>query len=86
MDTLLEANGLPIAGERIGGVIVLLAQWHEYPDLAHRLMAYSVEFPQPIDRAVHGAAVWRETGELVGMLISTQNQPDSICRALVYPT
>lgn len=87
-DTSLHAadgNGSTLAGRRIEGVVVILSHWQEYPDLTHRVMAYGVEFQHHVDRTVHGAAVWRETGELMGMLIATQNQPDGICRALVYP-
>lgn len=78
-------DGLSVLGQSIAGTVRTIPQWHPYPDLIHRVLAYGVEFQQHVDRTMHGSAVWLETGELVGMLISTQNQPDGICRALVYP-
>jgi len=72
---------------RTEGVILALSAlsgWNEYPDLEHRVKAYGVEFSQHIDRRAHGAAVRLDTGELLGMLIATQNQPSGACRALVY--
>lgn len=56
-----------------------------YPDLAHHVAAYRVEFGQPVSCRSHGSAVRLKTGELLGMLIATQNQPEGICRALVFP-
>jgi hypothetical protein len=58
-----------------------------YPDLTHQLEAYRVEFNKHVSQRAHGAAVRSTTGELVGMLIATQNSTSSsTCRALVYPT
>ncbi len=76
----------PDSVNRVVGTIVSLTHLQEYPDLEHRVIAHAVEFQQHLDPTVRGAAVRRESGELVGMLISTQNQPDGVCRALVYPT
>lgn len=70
----------------IDGVVVKLIGWCLYPDLMHRVAAYRVEFAQYIAPRAHGSAVRLKNGELVGMLIATQNQESGICRALVYPT
>ena len=56
-----------------------------YPDLTHQVEAYCVEFRQHVGCRAHGAAVRLMSGELVGMLIATQNQDTGVCRALVYP-
>jgi len=80
---VLEGDGGD-PGARTEGVIQTLSGWNEYPDLEHRVKAHGVEFSQHIDRRAHGAAVRLDTGELLGMLIATQNQPSGACRALVY--
>jgi hypothetical protein len=73
------------SGDRVEGVVRSLRGSCEYPDLAHPVQAYRVEFQQHVDRQEHGAAIWLEGSGLLGMLIATQNQPGGICRALVYP-
>jgi len=70
----------------IEGRITRSIGWCTYPDLTHRVEAYRVEFGQHVDCRSHGAAVRLPSGELVGMLIATQNQQSGVCRALVYPT
>jgi hypothetical protein len=82
---VLEGDSDDPAAARTEGIILALSGWNEYPDLSHRVKAYGVEFSRHVDRRVHGAAVRLETGELLGMLIATQNQPGGACRALVYP-
>jgi hypothetical protein len=80
-----QEGGDPAAAGRTEGVILAPSGRHEYPDLMHRERAYAVAFGRHVERRAHGAAVRLETGELLGMLIATQNQPDGACRALVYP-
>ena len=59
---------------------------HHYPDLGHHVRAYAVTFEQHVDRSAHGGAVrLLNNGRVFGMLIATQNEPDGLCRALVYP-
>jgi hypothetical protein len=67
------------------GIIMQASGGCTYPDLTHQVEAYRVEFNEPIACRAHGSAVRLATGGLLGMLIATQNQPDGICRALVYP-
>ena len=72
--------------DSIEGTVYEQPGLHHYPDLTHHVQAYAVEFQQHMDRKLHGAAVWLSTnGRLLGMLILTQNEPDDLCRALVYP-
>jgi hypothetical protein len=56
-----------------------------YPDLAHNVEAYRVEFKEHLSPRCHGAAVRLQGGGLLGMLIATENQTNGVCRALVYP-
>ncbi|MBC8104385.1 MAG: hypothetical protein H7Z41_17555 [Cytophagales bacterium] len=70
----------------VEGVILRSAERCTYPDLTHEVQAYPVEFRGHVARRTHGAAVRLATGELLGMLIATQNQNNGTCRALVYPT
>ena len=67
---------------------------YPYPDLAHQVSAYRVEFGRPVPREAHGSPVYLGAGggagdgagaDLLGMLIATDNRPDGTCRALVYP-
>jgi hypothetical protein len=52
----------------------------------HRVRAYAVAFGRHVERRAHGAAVRLETGELLGMLIATQNQPDGpAARSFTWP-
>ena len=63
--------------ERIGGVVRHLIGRHPYPDLAHRVEAYRVDFWAPVPKEAHGSAVRLFGGALLGMLIATDNQPDN---------
>jgi hypothetical protein len=69
----------------IEGTVTRAIGWCTYPDLTHRVEAYRVEFRQHVGCRSHRAAVRLVSGELVGMLIATQNQESGVCRALVYP-
>jgi hypothetical protein len=69
----------------IQGTVTRAIGWCTYPDLTHQVEAYRVEFGRHVDRRSHGAAVRLKSGQLVGMLIATQNQDSGVCRALVYP-
>jgi hypothetical protein len=69
----------------IEGTVSQAIGWCTYPDLTHQVEAYRVEFGQHVGRRSHGAAVRLKSGQLVGMLIATQNQDSGVCRALVYP-
>ena len=101
----------------VQGVVRHLVGPHPYPDLAHRVEAYRVDFSQPVPKEAHGSPVYlatrsrtgrktskgagngagngtndetsigaaNGTGDLLGMLIATDNQPEGTCRALVYP-
>ena len=88
-DTVHLGSGAPAAAGRVRHLI----QRHPYPDLAHRVEAYRVEFSVPVPKEAHGAPVYLGEGEgsgegeaaLLGMLIATDNQAGGTCRALVYP-
>ncbi len=73
-------------GSFIAGTIHALDIWCAYPDLTHRVRAHRAEFSQHLSRRAHGSAVTLVTGELVGMLIATQNQSGGTCRVLIYST
>ncbi len=79
-------DGIVCVEGNIEGKVTRAIGWCTYPDLTHQVEAYRVEFQQHVSRRAHGAAVRLKSGELVGMLIATQNQENGACRALVYPT
>lgn len=70
----------------IHGSITALPDSRIYPDLGHRVTAYIVHFNQTLNSPIIGARVRvSTTGELLGMLMATQNQLSGRSDTLVFP-
>ncbi len=70
----------------VKGTITGLIASRFYPDIAHRVMAYQIKIDQQLLNSSHGSRVITGTaGELLGMLLATQNQSNGTCEAMVFP-
>ena len=79
--TLKIGNGIP--GNIVQNTIFIRA----YPDFSSQVKCYRIDFDQHLLSQTHGGRIVHNASNVeLGMLISTQNQSNGTCHAIVFPS